>query len=147
MKKSFATRFVWKGLKKQVGAWAKQCIKCQSSNIQTHVRSPTEPFTATKRQFQYDQVDDVRLLPLQMVTHTCSQSLTTPHDGWEKSPSSIQPLLAAPRPWCPTGSLTWSLGGYNIQSRPTIYLTSLVSCCWFVGHPTSLHNSLLLPVK
>ena len=32
-RKLIATRFVWKGLQKQIGIWAKQCIACQASKI------------------------------------------------------------------------------------------------------------------
>ena len=29
--------FVWSGLQKQAGAWAKQCIPCQASKVHTHI--------------------------------------------------------------------------------------------------------------
>ena len=58
-----STRFIWKGLKKQVGAWEKQCIECQSSKIQTRVISPTKPFYVLKSWCQLIHVDIVRLLP------------------------------------------------------------------------------------
>ena len=35
-----ASKFVWKGLQKQIGQWVRTCIPCQSSKIQTHIRAP-----------------------------------------------------------------------------------------------------------
>ena len=31
-------KFVWNGLQRQVGTWAKHCIACQSSKVQAHIR-------------------------------------------------------------------------------------------------------------
>ena len=33
-------KFIWHSLKKQVSQWAKECIACQQSKIQTHIRAP-----------------------------------------------------------------------------------------------------------
>ncbi|GFS08316.1 Pol polyprotein [Elysia marginata] len=37
--KLVSQRFVWHGLKKQVNQWAKECLACQQSKIQSHVHS------------------------------------------------------------------------------------------------------------
>ena len=55
-RKLVATKFVWKGLQKEVGIWAKQCIACQSSKIQTHIRAPLEKFSVPQRRFDHIHV-------------------------------------------------------------------------------------------
>ena len=62
-RKLVATKFVWKGLQKEVGIWAKQCIACQSSKIQTHIRAPLEKFSVPQRRFDHIHVDLVGPLP------------------------------------------------------------------------------------
>ena len=49
-----ANKFVWHGLKKQNGTWAKQCTACQKSKIQRHVRAPLHTSTEVpSRRFQH----------------------------------------------------------------------------------------------
>ena len=43
-RKLISSKFVWKGLQKQVGVWARQCIACQSSKIQRHIKAPLQNF-------------------------------------------------------------------------------------------------------
>ena len=62
-RKLIAAKFVWKGLQKQVGIWAKQCIACQSSKIQTHIRAPLEKFHVPHRRFDHIHIDLVGPLP------------------------------------------------------------------------------------
>ena len=62
-RKLVATKFVWKGLQKEVGIWAKQCIACQSSKIQTHIRAPLEKFSVPQRRFDHIHVVLVGPLP------------------------------------------------------------------------------------
>ena len=58
-----AEKFVWHGLQKQVGAWAKACIACQASKVQQHVRAPLGSFQAPQRRFDHIHVDLVGPLP------------------------------------------------------------------------------------
>ncbi len=58
-----ANKFVWHGLKKQVGTWAKQCTACQQSKIQRHVRAPLQTFEVPSRRFQHINIDIVGPLP------------------------------------------------------------------------------------
>ena len=44
IKKPITSKFVRKGTQKQVGIWGKECIMCQSSKVQTHIKSPLEKF-------------------------------------------------------------------------------------------------------
>ena len=61
--KLVAEKFVWPGLKKQINKWAKECVACQTSKIQTHVRSPIEKITVPKQRFSHIHVDLVGPLP------------------------------------------------------------------------------------
>lgn len=63
-KKLIAAKFVRNGLQKQIGMWAKQCIACQSSKIQTHIKAPLDKFKVPQRRFDHMQVDLVGPLPL-----------------------------------------------------------------------------------
>jgi len=58
-----AQKFVWHGLRKQVGAWSRACIACQSSKIHQHTRAPLKEFDVPKGRFQHIHVDLVGPLP------------------------------------------------------------------------------------
>ena len=58
-----ADKFVWHGLRKQVGLWAKACIPCQASKVQRHVRAPLQTFQVPHRRFDHIHVDLVGPLP------------------------------------------------------------------------------------
>lgn len=62
-RKLIPAKFVWSGLQKQAGAWAKQCIACQSSKVQTHIRAPLERISMPQRRFDHIHVDLVGPLP------------------------------------------------------------------------------------
>lgn len=57
-------KFVWNGIKKQVGLWAKTCIACQTSKIQRHIKSPLQTFEIPNKRFDHINVDLVGPLPL-----------------------------------------------------------------------------------
>jgi transposase InsO family protein len=56
-------KFVWHGLSKQVTAWAKSCIACQTSKVQRHTRAPLQTFEVPNRRFDHIHVDLVGPLP------------------------------------------------------------------------------------
>ena len=62
-RKLVSEKFVWKGIQKDVGLWAKQCIPCQSSKVQTHTKAPLATFPVPRRRFDYIHVDLVGPLP------------------------------------------------------------------------------------
>ena len=62
-RKFITARFVWNGLQKQIGIWAKQCIACQASKIQTHIKGPLGKFSVPKRHFDHIHMDLVGPLP------------------------------------------------------------------------------------
>jgi transposase InsO family protein len=62
-RKLIASKFVWNGLQKQIGTWAKECIACQSSKIQRHIKAPLAQFSVPRRRFDHIHVDLVGPLP------------------------------------------------------------------------------------
>ena len=58
-----ANKFVWHGLKKQVGNWAKACLACQTAKVHRHVKSPLDTFKVPHRRFDHINVDIVGPLP------------------------------------------------------------------------------------
>ena len=58
-RKMVSARFVWHGMNKQVGVWAKTCIPCQRAKVQRHVTAPLEHCQLPDRRFQRLHVDIV----------------------------------------------------------------------------------------
>ena len=56
-------KFVWHGLKKETAAWAKECIPCQSSKVQRHIKAPVSKIEVPSRRFDHIHVDIVGPLP------------------------------------------------------------------------------------
>ena len=52
-KRLISSRFVWKGMSRDVGLWAKSCISCQRSKISTHVHSTVSPLPVPTRRFSH----------------------------------------------------------------------------------------------
>ncbi|GFN78983.1 Pol polyprotein [Plakobranchus ocellatus] len=61
--KLVSQRFVWHGLKKQVNQWAKECLACQQSKIQSHVHSPVAKIPVPAKRFSHLHIDLVGPLP------------------------------------------------------------------------------------
>ncbi len=62
-KKIITSNFVWPGMQKDIGKWAKECTQCQLAKIQTHIKSPTENIKMCKDRFAHIHVDIVGPLP------------------------------------------------------------------------------------
>ena len=58
-----ASKFLWSGLNKQVGVWARACIPCPTSKVQQHVREPLQSFWIPSRHFDHIHIDLVGPLP------------------------------------------------------------------------------------
>ena len=56
-------KFVWHGLKKQVNQWAKECLACQTSKIQSHVHTPVINIPVPSKRFSHIHIDIVGPLP------------------------------------------------------------------------------------
>ena len=63
-RKLVSSRFVWHGVNKQVGLWAKTCIPCQRAKVQRHVSASLEHGQLPDRRFQKIHVDIVGPLPV-----------------------------------------------------------------------------------
>ncbi len=56
-------KFVWHGIRRDVGHWAKTCVPCQKAKINRHVKAPLETFEVPHRRFDHINVDLVGPLP------------------------------------------------------------------------------------
>lgn len=65
-------RYVWKGVRKQVGQWVKTCMACQESKVQQHTRAPPQEVPHVHHRFDHIHIDLVGPLPP-------SQGYTSPH--------------------------------------------------------------------
>ena len=58
-RKIITSKFVWNGMQKQVGDWAKKsCIPCQTKDSQTHYKTPLQQFSIHCGRF-----DHIHVLP------------------------------------------------------------------------------------
>ena len=55
--KLISQKFVWHGLKKQVGQWSKECLSCQRSKVHTHIKAPLQNFTVPEKRFSHIHMD------------------------------------------------------------------------------------------
>ena len=62
-RKLISQKFVWHGLSKQIGQWAKTCLECQKSKINRHIRAPLEDFKMPDKRFDHINIDLVGPLP------------------------------------------------------------------------------------
>ena len=51
-----AEKFVWRGLNKQVGAWANSCLRCHAAKVHRHTASPVAHFAPTTCRFDHVHV-------------------------------------------------------------------------------------------
>ena len=58
-RKLIASKFVWHGLKKQVGLWTKQCLACQKAKIQRHIKAPIIFYLPPSKCFDCANIDIV----------------------------------------------------------------------------------------
>ena len=58
-----ASKFVWHGLHKQVGTWAKNCIECQTAKVHKHTKAPLDTFKVPHQRFGHINIDIVGPLP------------------------------------------------------------------------------------
>ena len=56
-------KFMWHGINKQIGAWAKACIACQTYKVHRHVKAPLSTFKVPSRRFDHINIDLVGPLP------------------------------------------------------------------------------------
>nr|VZI39302.1 unnamed protein product [Spirometra erinaceieuropaei] len=56
-------RFVWSGMNKNVKAWARSCLSCQSNKVLRHKKSPPDTFPSPDARFSHVHLDVVGPLP------------------------------------------------------------------------------------
>ena len=142
--KLIANKFVWKGLKKQihVGVWAKQCIPCQTSKIQTHVKAPLEQFEVAHRRFDRFDVDLVGpLSPSNGYTH-----LLTIVDRFSRWPEAT-PLCETTSTSCAQALVTHWTARFGVPlhispDRITVHFSTLGISLTIVWHASPPHNSI-----
>ena len=61
--KQVSAKFVWKDMSKQVAAWARTCIACQTSKTHRHTKPEVHPFSITPHRFRHIHLDLVGPLP------------------------------------------------------------------------------------
>lgn len=61
--RAISSRFVWKGMKKDVTQWVQSCHDCQASKIGRHTKSPIAHFSPPDRRFGDIHIDLVGPLP------------------------------------------------------------------------------------
>ena len=84
-RKLIAGKFVWEGLNKDIGRWAKSCVACQKAKIHSHVKAPVQLMDVPSRRFDHIHVDIVGPLPSsQGYTH-----LLTVVDRFTRWPEAI----------------------------------------------------------
>ena len=139
-RKFVATKYVWNSLQKQLGTWAKQCIACQTSKVQTHVKPPLQKFGVPHRRFDHIHVDLVGPLPpSDGFTH-----LLTVVDSFSRWPEAI-PLNDTTAAGCAQAlALYWVYSPFWRPDRHVIRHLSLPHgfgnpslSCW-VPHSTAL---------
>ena len=77
--------FVWEFLSRDINLWARSCLDCQCSKVQSHNKSPVHHIPVPGRRFTHIHVDLVSL----MASLTSSPSLTGLLDGQRQFPSSL----------------------------------------------------------
>ena len=58
-----SSRFIWTGINKDVRAWTRACLHCQSSKVHKHTHSPPGTFPPPSARFDHIHVDIVGPLP------------------------------------------------------------------------------------
>ena len=56
-------KFVWRGMAKDVGNWACQCLQCQCTKVHLHIKAPLQSFRPADSRFSHIHVDVVGCLP------------------------------------------------------------------------------------
>ena len=62
-KQLVAAKCVWPGLRKQIGIWAKTCLRCQAAKVHRHTTAPLNQFVPATRRFDHIHVDILGPLP------------------------------------------------------------------------------------
>jgi cleavage and polyadenylation specificity factor subunit 1 len=110
--RAISSRFVWKGLKKDVRNWVKSCHACQTSKIGRHTKAPLSEFDPPDRRFGDIHVDLVGPLP----TSEGKTYLFTIVDRFTRWPEVV-PIANAEAITCARALLRSWVSRFGVPSR------------------------------
>ena len=113
-RKMMAARFVWHGINKQVGQWAKTCIACQKAKVHRHVSAPMEHGQLPDSRLQRIHVDIVGPLP---ISQGCTY-LFTIIDRYTRWPEAI-PMADATAATCARALLSHHVAQFGVPTDIT----------------------------
>ena len=113
-RKLVAARFVWHGMNKQVGIWAKTCVPCQRSKVHRHVTAPLQHGHLPDRRFQRIHVDIVGPLPISQG----KSYLFTIIDRYTRWPEAI-PMADATASSCAFALLSQHIARFGVPEDVT----------------------------
>ena len=113
-RKLVAARFVWHGMNKQVGIWAKTCVPCQRSKVHRHVTAPLQHGHLPDRRFQQIHVDIVGPLPI----YQGKSYLFTIIDRYTRWPEAI-PMADATASSCAFALLSQHIARFGVPEDVT----------------------------
>ena len=113
-RKLVAARFVWHGMNKQVGIWAKTCVPCQRSKVYRHVTAPMQHGHLPDHRFQRIHVDIVGPLPISQG----KSYLFTIIDRYTRWPEAI-PMADATASSCAFALLSQHIARFGVPEDVT----------------------------
>ncbi|PAA46946.1 hypothetical protein BOX15_Mlig009783g10, partial [Macrostomum lignano] len=109
-----ADRFVWPGLNRDVGRWARSCLACQTTKVQQHVVSPPDSIPVPRDRFAHVHIDLVGPLPH---SQGCSHLLTVV-DRFTRWPEAI-PLADTSAATCAAAFIAHWIARFGVPSDLT----------------------------
>jgi len=109
-----SARFVWPGLNKDIGNWARTCLSCQQAKIHRHCKTPLQEFPAPDERFAHVHVDIVGPLP----PSQGASYLFTCIDRFTRWPEAI-PMTDATAESCATAFLTQWVSRFGVPTTIT----------------------------
>ena len=122
-KQLVAAKFVWPSLRKQVGIWAKTCLRCQAAKVHRHTTAPVDQFVPATRRFDHIHVDIVGPLP-----HNYRYLLTVV-DRFTRWPEAI-PLVDSQTTTCAKALALHWIARFGVPAELT---SELLGGCPFNG--------------
>lgn len=142
--RAITQRFVWRGMKRDIRTWCKECHDCQTSKIHRHVRAPIVERPPPNARFCSLHIDLVGPLP----TSQNMKYLLTIIDRFTRWPEAI-PLPDAHSSTCATALIHHWIARFGVpeditSDRGTQFTSNLwAECCKLLGiehHTTTAYH-------